>query len=38
MQIRMNINHSDTNKTIETNPITAHAMEHNQRFDNCFSL
>lgn len=34
----MNENHSDTNFYIETNPILAHAVEQNQKYDNGFSL
>jgi hypothetical protein len=38
LHIRMNKNRSDTNLKVKTNPLSAHAMEHNQNFDECYSL
>jgi len=34
----MNKNRSDTNLKCKTNPLSAHAMEHKQNFDQCFNL
>lgn len=38
LHVRMNKNRSDTNLKIKSNPISAHAMEHNKTFDDCYSL